>query len=231
MPEKGCSTDKGGQGLNLDDELEVIGAVFRCDRNAAESLRHVFVIQRAQAKQILAHQGEESHHCWLVLQGCVAIQTFGIEGQRQQLARHGPGEFFGAYPAPTTHRAEIEILTDTLLLRAEASVLAALVATDPRIGAGMAALLARQLDRALDRMATRSTYSAAGRVYNELLTLAGDSARIAPIPQITTLALNASTTRETASRAITVLVRRGIISREDGALVIQAPRMLRDLIV
>ncbi|MFD2429273.1 hypothetical protein ACFSUK_16365 [Sphingobium scionense] len=42
----------------------------------------------------MARQGEASHHCWLIVDGCVAVQTFGIDGQRQQLARHGPGSFW-----------------------------------------------------------------------------------------------------------------------------------------
>lgn len=221
----------GARILDREDQIEVIGAVFRCDRKSAESLRQVFTLQHIAAKQILARQGEASFHCWLVVEGYVAIQTFGLEGQRQQLARHGPGEFFGAYPSATTCRAEIEVLVDTLLLRADTLALATLVATDAQIGAGMAGLLARQLDRALDRMATRSTYSAAGRVYNELLTLADGRNHIAPAPQITTLAMSAGTTRETASRAVATLIRRGIVSREDGKLMIHAPRMLRDLIV
>ena len=89
----------------------------------------------------------------------------------------------------------------------------------------------RALDRALDRMATRSTYSAAGRVYSELLALADGRDHIVPAPQVTTLALSANTTRETASRAIAVLIRRGIVSREDGQMQIHAPRMLADMVV
>ncbi len=216
--------------MDIAEQVEVIGAVFRCDRSSAQSLRRMFIPQRMTAKQILARQGEASHHCWLVVDGCVGVQTFGVDGQRQQLARHGPGEFFGAYPAPTTHRAEIEALVDTQLLCAEATMLAGLVAADAQIGAGMAGLLARQLDRALDRMVTRSTYSAAGRVYAELLALADGRDHITPAPQVTTLALSANTTRETASRAIAALIRRGIVSREGRKLVINAPRMLRDLI-
>ncbi|EQB30557.1 Crp/Fnr family transcriptional regulator [Sphingobium ummariense] len=217
--------------LDSEEQIEAIATVFRCDRTSAQSLRRVLIPQRVSAKQILAHQGEPSHHCWIVIDGCVVVQTFGVDGQRQQLARHGPGEFFGAYPAPTEHRAEIEALVDSQFLRAEAQTLAALVATDAQIGAGMAGLLARQLDRALDRMATRSTYSAAGRVYSELLALADGRDHIMPAPRITTLALSANTTRETASRAVAVLIRRGIVEREDGRLVIHAPRMLRDMIV
>jgi CRP/FNR family cyclic AMP-dependent transcriptional regulator len=230
MPCPGPYLYQGAGALDAEEQIEVLSAVFQCDRSAIDLLRRVLVPHHIAAKQILARQGEASHHCWIVVEGCVAVQVFGIDGQRQQLARHDPGEFFGAYPVPTTHRAEIEALVGTRLLRAEVQSLAALVATNAQIGAGMAKLLARQLDRALDRMATRSTYSAAGRVYSALLALADGHDHIVPAPQITTLALSANTTRETASRAVAVLIRRGIVSREDGQLVIHAPRMLSEMV-
>ena len=77
--------------MQVEEQVEVLAAVFRCDRNAANALRRVLIPQPVAAKQILARQGETSHHCWLIVDGCVAVQTFGIDGQRQQLARHGPG--------------------------------------------------------------------------------------------------------------------------------------------
>lgn len=216
--------------MDLEEQIEAIRAIFRCDRPSAQTLRPLLAPQRITARQILARQGSASIHCWVVIDGGVRVETFGVDGQRQQLAQHGPGEFFGAYPAPTTHRAEISASADTHLLRAEAAALAALVATDAQIGAGMARLLARQLDRALDRMVARTTYSAAGRVYAELLALADGRDHIAPPPRVTTLALGANTTRETASRAIAALIRRGIVSRDEHALTIHAPRMLLDMV-
>ncbi|WP_288804036.1 Crp/Fnr family transcriptional regulator [uncultured Novosphingobium sp.] len=220
----------GRQVLDSDEKIEFIATIFRCDRAPAEALGKILAVQRLAARDVLARQGEESHDCWLVIEGGVRIEAYGVEGQRQQLAQYGPGEFFGAYPSPTVHRAEIATLLDTVLLRAEARRIAALVATDAQIGAGMARLLARQLDRALDRMMARTTYTAAGRVYAELLALAGEADRIAQPPKVTMLALCANTTRETASRAIAALIRRGVISRDERELVILAPRMLRELI-
>lgn len=216
--------------MELDERIEVVGAIFRCDRASAESLCAVLSLHRLSGKDILARQGEGSHHCWLVIDGGVRVETLGIEGQRQLVAQYGPGEFFGAYPAPTTHRGEIVALVDTQLLRADAVAMADLIGTCAQLGAGMARLLARQLDRALDRMIARTTYSAAGRVYAEIIALAGGSDRIAPPPRVTTLALSANTTRETASRAIAALIRRGVISRDDNELVIHAPRMLMEMV-
>ncbi|BAK65377.1 Crp family transcriptional regulator [Sphingobium sp. SYK-6] len=208
-----------------------VGAILQCDEATArlllaDALCHV----RVAAKEVLAQQGAALDHNWLVVDGRVRVQTLRMDGQWQQLAQHGPGEFFGAYPAATTCRGEIVAVDDCHLLRAEARTIAALAAKHAQIGAALAILLARQLDRALDRMAARTTYSAAGRVYALLMELADEDNRISPPPQVTTLALSANTTRETASRAIAILSRRGIISRDDDAIIILAPRMLRDMI-
>lgn len=217
--------------MDLDEQMAAVRAIFRCDEAAARLLLdRALTYRHVPAKQVIARQGDESRHCWLIVDGLVRVQALGMDGQRQQLAQHGPGELFGAYPAPTTHRGEIVALDDTHLLRAEASTIAGLVADHAQIGAAMAILLARQLDRALDRMVARTTYSAAGRVYALLLELADDHSRIVPSPQVTSLALSANTTRETASRALAALSRRGIISRDDQALVILAPRMLIEMV-
>ncbi len=216
--------------MDLEEQIDAIGAIFRCDRDSANALNRAFSVQRVDARAIIANQGDPSSHCWIVIEGAIRIEAYGVDGQRQQLAQHGPGEFFGAFPGPTTHRAEISAGEPSLLLRCEAVRLAQAVASNAQIGAGMANLLARQLDRALDRMVTRTTYSAAGRVYAELLALADGKDFISPPPQVTALALSANTTRETASRAIAALTRRGVISRNEERLTIHAPRMLMELI-
>lgn len=204
--------------------------MFQCDRTAARALSRVFIAQSFPTRTVIAHQGEASHRFWLVIEGSVRVEAFGVEGQRQQLARHGPGEVFGAWPSATTHRADYTANPGSVLLCADATHFSELVATDVQVAGGMARLLARQLDRAMDRMVMRTTFTAAGRVYAELLALADGKDRIAPPPQVTALALSANTTRETASRAIAALIRRGIVSRDDEAFVIHAPRMLQEMV-
>jgi CRP/FNR family cyclic AMP-dependent transcriptional regulator len=193
--------------VQKEHHVEVLEVLLQCSRPSAMLLLDAFTVKSYASRHILASQGDSSRFCWLVVEGNILTHILGIDGQRQQLARYGPGEFFGAYPCVTHHRAEIESSTPVLLLRAEADKLAKLVRTNVEIAAGMANLLARQLDRALDRMAARTTYSAAGRVYNELIKLVANGSEINPTPQITMLALSANTTRETASRAINVSIR------------------------
>lgn len=234
MRDPWAASDGPRKGRNFLEDCEAISAlrmILDCGEPAARTLLdRALTPCTVGGRQVIAHQGDPSSHCWFVLEGNVRVQALGLDGQRQQLAQHGPGELFGAYPVPTIHRAEIVAAEDVVLLRGETLVIARLAAEVPEIGAGLATLFARQLDRAMDLMAARNTYSAAGRVYHRLIELADRDNRIVPPPQVTALALSANTTRETASRALAVLTRRGIISRSDEALVILAPRMLLDLV-
>ena len=99
-------------------------------------------------------------------------------------------------------------------------------------GVAVTRVLQKRLRQAAARMVERSTLSAAGRVYRELLRLArmGDGRTIAPAPVLTAFAMRVDTTRETVSRAITTLVRRGIVRRDKDALVIVAPHRLEEMI-
>ena len=216
--------------MRKDERLTAIAAIFGCDEPLAALLDASMVPLVIPHKTMIAHQGDPSDQCWLVIDGMVHIQLIGFDGQRVQLAYHGPGEFFGAYPDPTTHRADVMAHGEVHALRIPTGALAALSSQHAPIGAGLARRLGRQLDMSLDRMAARSTLSAPGRVHAELLRLAGENNRIAPPPKVTALALNANTTRETASRAISALERRGIIERTEASMAIVAPRMLREMI-
>jgi CRP-like cAMP-binding protein len=106
-----------------------------------------------------------------------------------------------------------------------------LVAIDGDVATGVANLLARQLDLVLDRMAARIGLSATGRFYRALLQLADSDGLIQPAPVIAALALSVHTTRETASRALASVVRRGIVERQAEGLHIVSRRMLEELIV
>ncbi|RQW44273.1 Crp/Fnr family transcriptional regulator [Novosphingobium sp. LASN5T] len=216
--------------MHRDERITAIAAMFDCAPALAAQVEPSMQAVSFAHKAVLAHQGDSSEHCWLVIGGTVHIQVNGIDGQRVQLAYHGPGEFFGAYPEPATHRADMVAHGAVDLLRIRCTELAALAHSQPALAAGLARRLARQLDLSLDRMAAQTTLSAPGRIHAELLRLADADYRIVPAPQITALALNANTARETASRAVSALERRGIVERSERGLTILAPRMLRDMI-
>lgn len=212
------------------ERLDAIAAMFDCDESVAAHINHDAAVQDFRHKAPIGHQGDQCDFCWLVLEGIVNVQLLGLDGQHVQIAYHGPGEIFGAYPEPATNRADLVANGDVRLLRIGTQSLARMASQNAAIGAGLARLLGRQLDTALDRIATRSTLSAAGRVYSELVRICDGKQRVSPAPKMTMLALRANTTRETTSRAIASLERRGVISRDDAGLTVIAPRMLQDMI-
>ncbi len=165
------------------------------------------------------------------MDGDVQLQIIGTDGQTTLLSAHGPGEIFGAFPAEMVNRSDAIVRGKLTVLEIANADLMALLDKHAALGSGMARIVAKQFNAALDRMAARVTLSAMGRVYAELLRLCDDSDRVSPQPVIAALALSAQTTRETGSRAINGLERRGIISRDEDGLKILSRRMLEDMVV
>ena len=117
------------------------------------------------------------------------------------------------------------------LHRIETSQMVGLTAQNATIAEGLAKLMARQLDMVLDRMAARIGLSATGRFYRALLHRADTDGWIRPAPVLSALAISVNTTRETGSRALAALIRRGIVERSDDGLRIVSKRMLEELVV
>ncbi|WP_336962874.1 Crp/Fnr family transcriptional regulator [Sphingobium aquiterrae] len=219
-----------GDKLQEAERLAVIRTVFACDSDSAAALAAAMKDIRFANKSAVARQGDISGQCWLVVEGTAQSRIISSDGQETLLAVYGPGEIFGNYPEPAPLRADIIAVGFLHLLTIESGALMAFARRHADIGCGLSALFARQLDIMLDRMAARTTLTATGRVYAELLRMAGPSGRIAPPPVLAALALNVHTTRETTSRAIANLARRGIVRRSETALEILSPRLLADLV-
>jgi CRP/FNR family transcriptional regulator, cyclic AMP receptor protein len=213
------------------EQLSAIAACFGCGDDAARLLAGAMIEKHVERRMPLALRGDAATQLFLLLEGGVVAEIFGIEGQQAQLARHGPGEIFGAYPMPSTYRADIIATSDARLLAIGTLELAALAYAHAEVGAGLSRLLARQLDLLLDRMAARIGLSAIGRFHKALLELADPDGLINPAPVISALALSVNTTRETGSRALAALLRRGIVERQGEALRIVSRRMLEEMIV
>ena len=106
-----------------------------------------------------------------------------------------------------------------------------IAASHPHLGATLAASFARQLENLTARLDARSTLTARGRICSELLRRAGDGLVVKPPPIVVELAHAAQTTRETASRTVAELERRGIVARTTEELRISSPRLLSDLVI
>lgn len=214
-----------------EEHLATIAACFGCGTDIAALVAPHVIAKSYDHRRVIAHQGDPLRDLYLVIDGAVSLEIYGADGQQAQLARHGPGEVFGAYPEAAVHRATVTAIGTTQLLMLPTAVLRTLAADHAELGSGIAALLAGQLDLVLDRMAARIGLTATGRFYRALLQLADDEGVIKPAPVIAALALSVHTSRETASRGLAAILRRGIVERLPDGLRIVSARMLEDLVI
>jgi CRP/FNR family transcriptional regulator, cyclic AMP receptor protein len=209
----------------------LVAASFGCPEREAGLVAEMMVLRNYPHRSTIALRGDVSNHLYLVIDGLASADLFSVDGQYAQLAGYGPGELFGAYPEPTTHRADITAQGGLNALLIETQIMTALSCEHAAIAQGIAHIMARQLDLTLDRMAARIGLSATGRCYRALLQRCDDDGWIKPAPVLAALAIGVNTTRETASRALANLVRRGIVERENEGLRIVSRRMLEDMVI
>jgi CRP/FNR family transcriptional regulator, cyclic AMP receptor protein len=179
----------------------------------------------------LVRQGDLVDAIWLVLEGRIKIESSSASGRSSQLGICGPGDWVGSYLRPLVYPTDVVSLEATTLARFATGDLPRLAASEPSVGAALAASFARQLESTIAKLDARSTLTAKGRICAELQRRSADSPTIHPAPVVAELARTAQTTRETASRTVTELERRGIIERTAGALRVISPRLLGDLVV
>ncbi|WP_323799239.1 Crp/Fnr family transcriptional regulator [Parasphingorhabdus sp.] len=217
--------------MTTSDRIATLASFFSCSPEEAAKVDAATRLVQYRHKDILAHQGDLGAKLWIVLEGRAQLQIIGIDGQTKLLAAHGPGELFGAFPHERIVISDVVAQNRLSVLEIATAKMTSLLREEARIGSGLSKILGRQYNAVLDRMAARITLTANGRVYAELLHEAGEEDRISPPPVIAALALSAQTTRETGSRAINALERRGIIRRDDEQLKILSRGLLEDLVI
>jgi CRP/FNR family transcriptional regulator, cyclic AMP receptor protein len=220
----------------LDADLNAfLQKTFGCSADVAVSIGRRAVERRYPVRAVIIRQGDRIDATFLLVAGRVHALSFGADGQLVLVHEFLAGDFFGAVaqaeplPADTDVQAVESSRTAVFLLRD----FLALIETYGCVGVAVSKMLLKQLRATAAKMVEQVTLSATGRVYAELLRLAklGDGRAIRPAPILSALAVRVHSTRETVSRTINALVRRGIVRREGSALVIVAPQRLEEMIV
>jgi CRP/FNR family transcriptional regulator, cyclic AMP receptor protein len=206
-------------------------AMFACSAGSATVLLDACTLQHYPRGTILAHQGDDLPHGWILLDGAASYQSFSVDGRAVQLAVFGSGDLLGAYDQRVQLAADLMALTPLVTLKFRTGGLAVLAEQHPDIGLGLSRVFARQLQALMNRLISRTTLTAPGRIYTALLAAAQSDGTIAPAPTVSMLAIQAQTTRETASRALALLDRRGILQRESRQWRVISSRLLEELIV
>lgn len=191
-----------------------------------------------EAGSVIALQGEDEQHVGYILSGRAKAISFSVNGDATWVGYFQTGEFFGHTALLSQNPPPFEIIAETQMeiLLISSSVMQDLLNETDGPHLEIARDLALRLDQMTSRLIEAYTLSAKGRICAELsrlsrvIGIAPDTHIIRPNPVFVELAERVNSTRETVSRTVSDLQKKGILSREPGAIVIKNPNRLRDAI-
>lgn len=200
---------------------------------ASSSIRHF------EAGDTLLAQEDKDNEVFCLLEGKAKAMVLSAEGHEIWLDDFSPGQIFGEMAAisGSERTSNIVAVTNVTVAVFPAEKFLALMRQYGTVGLAISRLLVERVRSTTRRMFELSTLSAPGRIYAELLRLSkaygeggGEKRVIKPAPVLSVFAKRVNLTRETVSRAINELEKRGLIIRKDDALIIIAPKKLGGLI-
>jgi CRP/FNR family transcriptional regulator, cyclic AMP receptor protein len=212
----------------------LLGRVFGCSLELAAQIRHRGRIRQYGLRATIVRRGDRISTLYVVIAGRAHAIIYSVDGQAVLLHEYRSGDYFGATPSArsATHDADVIVVEALSAFLLDGGVLAILAEQHGCITLALLQLLVDRLQHTESRMYEHAALSAVGRIHAELLRQAQQSPdlTIRPAPVVADLALRVSTTRETASRAVNALERRGIIRRDGEALTVVAPHRLEELV-
>lgn len=228
--------ERGQGGAGVEDPVcRLLCGVFDCSLDLAG---HILVrgrIRRFEGRATMVRRGDRISTLYVIVTGRAHAIVYSMEGQAILLHEYRTGDFFGVVSPPysATHDADVIAVEQVSAFLLDGGALALLAEQHGCIGLALLKVMVERLQQTASRMFEHVALSAVGRVHAELLRQARRSAdlTIRPAPVLSDLALRVSTTRETASRAVNALERRGIIARDTESLKVVAPHRLEELIL
>ena len=218
-----------------DKRLSAIRAAFGCSEDIALVIDGLAQLIKTDPEGTILWSGESVPYVFLLIEGRAQAVVYSAQGQLVLLDTYAAGDLFGDVDMVGAATAWDQVIAVTQVesgrLRQQDFLM--LLESHPSLAMAVLRQLTARLSRTARRMVERSTLSATGRIYAELLRQANeaDGRTIRPVPTMSELALIVQSTRETVSRTINDLERRGYISRDKDALMIVAPHRVQELII
>ena len=211
-----------------------IARAFTCDPDLADVVAAKARSRSYPARTTILARGSRYEHLYLVQKGHARMLAVSIDGRQVVVEDYrngdlfGEGGLFGAPDVPDDIAAVEAVDAGTF----ESHIFLGLMTNYSAIALAMSQRLVARLGHTTQRLVEGATLSATGRIHAELLRQArsGEDMTIRPAPVLAAFALTVQSTRESVSRAINALQKRGIIRRDDAALTVVAPHRLEELI-
>jgi CRP-like cAMP-binding protein len=225
--------------VNMDTMVDmaaqgVIAGTFACSEDVANVIAAKARLRHYAAQTIIIEGEAANTHVYLLVDGHARMIAYSVDGRLVAVEDYGTGELFGEGGVFEQPVAAHDV---TAVGPVQAGAFSnpdflALMNNYNSVALTVSRLLVRRLSKTTQRMVEGATLSAVGRIHAELLrqARAGENMTISPNPVLSSFALLVQSTRETVSRAISLLEKRGIIRRDEAGLTVMAPHRLQELI-
>jgi len=201
----------------------------------------VHIVTRSHpSNQVILLENDWGTSVYFILDGWVKIRTYNLDGKEVTLNILGKGELFGEMAAieETPRSTDVITLAPTLIGNMPAQDFVQLIHTEPLAGIRLAQLMARRLRQVNRRLRLRESDSTS-RVADILLFLAeGQGKKIiatggTEIPNLPHRELSSLSglARETVTRVLSKLEKKGTIQRERDVLCIPDLHALERLLM
>ncbi|MBE9190062.1 Crp/Fnr family transcriptional regulator [Gloeocapsopsis crepidinum LEGE 06123] len=205
---------------------------------AVEKATAHLVTRTHPANQVILLENDWGNSVYFILEGWVKIRTYNLDGKEVTLNILGKAEIFGEMAAldEAPRSTDAITLTPTIIGSMPAHDFVALIQTEPLAGIRLSQLMARRLRQVNRRLRLRESDSVS-RVADTLLFLAEgqgiqDETGI-QIPNLPHRELSSLSglARETVTRVLTKLEKKGLILRQQQILSIPSLKALERLIM
>jgi CRP-like cAMP-binding protein len=189
------------------------------DAESIAALADLVHYRRHSKGDFIVMQGEHGGSMFLLVSGRVKVSLAGVQGRELVLSHLEAPAHFGEMSLvdgmPRT--ADVIAVTDVELFALDGGDLSAAIGLQPKLALSLIATLSRRLRTTISRLEDMAFHDATHRVMRVVLNMAsaGFESRGAPVIQGMThydIATLAGTSRETASRVISLLAREGAVT-------------------
>lgn len=180
------------------------------------------LVRQHRPDELILIEEDWGDSVYLIVQGWVKIRSYNLEGKEVTLNILGSGDTFGemALLLSIPRSSDVISLTPVVVCCFPARDFMALIQTEPLVGLRLAQLMAKRLQQLNRRLRMRESDSVA-RVVDVLLFLAegrgqssGKGVEIPKLPH-QELASLSGLTRETVSRVLSKLEKKGTVERSN----------------
>ena len=209
------------QNLDIEELTKLIPFFAGLSLETQNKITKHFVSLSHPANQLVLLENDWGGSVYFILEGWVKIRTYNLDGKEVTLNILGKGEIFGEMAAleKKPRSTDAITLTSTIIGRIPAEDFVDILNTEPLVGVRLAQLMARRIRQINRRLQLREANSTS-RVADAILFLVEGQGKEADggqeIPNLPHREISSLSglARETVTRVLTKLEKKGLIQRD-----------------